>query len=152
MEPRYLNFNVSARTARLIGRENFANAEGAIVELVKNTYDADSRACFVVFDVQEDKCKSSIYIIDCGEGMTEDVISKHWMTIGTDDKLNNAFSKKGRVKSGAKGIGRFALDRLGKKAEMITFSDKTEQGLLWTIDWTDFEKKGNTLPFPHGIA
>lgn len=145
MEPRYLNFNVSARTARLIGRENFANAEGAIVELVKNTYDADSKVCFVVFDIQEDKRKSSIYIIDCGEGMTEDVISKHWMTIGTDDKLNNAFSKKGRVKSGAKGIGRFALDRLGKKAEMITFSDKTEKGLLWTIDWTDFEKKGNTL-------
>ncbi len=145
MEHRYLNFNVSARTARLIGRENFANAEGAIVELVKNTYDADSRVCFVVFDIQDDRHISSIYIIDHGEGMTEDVISKHWMTIGTDDKLNNAFSKNGRVKSGAKGIGRFALDRLGKKAEMITFSEETELGLLWTINWTDFEKKGNTL-------
>ena len=145
MEHRYLNFNVSARTARLIGRENFANAEGAIVELVKNTYDADSRVCFVVFDIREDKHTSSIFIIDCGEGMTEDVILKHWMTIGTDDKLNNAFSKNGRVKSGAKGIGRFALDRLGKKAEMITFSNRTKQGLLWTIDWTDFEKEGYTL-------
>ena len=145
MEHRYLNFNVSARTARLIGRENFANAEGAIIELVKNTYDADSRMCFVVFDVREDKQASSIFIIDHGEGMTEDVILKHWMTIGTDDKLNNAFSKNGRVKSGAKGIGRFALDRLGKKAEMITFSEKTEQGLLWTIDWADFEKEGYTL-------
>ena len=140
-----MNFNVSARTARLIGRENFANAEGAIIELVKNTYDADSRMCFVVFDVREDKQASSIFIIDHGEGMTEDVILKHWMTIGTDDKLNNAFSKNGRVKSGAKGIGRFALDRLGKKAEMITFSEKTEQGLLWTIDWADFEKEGYTL-------
>ena len=145
MNHRELNFNVSARTARLIGRENFANAEGAIVELVKNTYDADSRVCFVVFDIQNDKHTSSIFIIDHGEGMTEDVISKHWMTIGTNDKLNNAFSKNGRVKSGAKGIGRFALDRLGKKAEMITFSEKTEEGLLWTIDWTDFEKEGYTL-------
>jgi signal transduction histidine kinase len=145
MNHRYLNFNVSARTARLIGRENFANAEGAIVELVKNTYDADSMVCFVVFDIREDKHASSIFIIDCGEGMTEDVILKHWMTIGTDDKLNNAFSRNGRVKSGAKGIGRFALDRLGKKAEMITFSNRTKQGLLWTIDWTDFEKEGYTL-------
>ena len=145
MEHRYLNFNVSARTAPLIGRENFANAEGAIIELVKNTYDADSRVCFVVFDVREDKHTSSIFIIDHGEGMTEEVILKHWMTIGTDDKLNNAFSKNGRVKSGAKGIGRFALDRLGKKAEMITFSEKAEQGLLWTIDWADFEKEGYTL-------
>ena len=48
---RNLDFNVSARTARLIGLENFANAEGAIVELVKNAYDADSSTCFVVFDL-----------------------------------------------------------------------------------------------------
>lgn len=34
-------FNVSARTARLIGRENVENTEGALIELVKNCYDAD---------------------------------------------------------------------------------------------------------------
>ena len=46
-----LSFNVSARTARLIGRENVASAEGAIIELVKNTYDADSDFCVIYFDM-----------------------------------------------------------------------------------------------------
>ena len=36
-------FKVSARTARLIGRENIATSKGAIIELVKNGYDADSK-------------------------------------------------------------------------------------------------------------
>ena len=40
-------FKVSARTARLIGRENIATSKGAIIELVKNGYDADSPVVFV---------------------------------------------------------------------------------------------------------
>ena len=43
-------FKVSARTARLIGRENIATSKGAIIELVKNGYDADSKLCIVYFD------------------------------------------------------------------------------------------------------
>ena len=46
-----VSFNVSARTARLIGRENVATSEGAIIELVKNTYDADADVCIVYFDI-----------------------------------------------------------------------------------------------------
>ena len=43
-------FKVSARTARLIGRENIASSKGAIIELVKNAYDADSSVCILYFD------------------------------------------------------------------------------------------------------
>ena len=46
-------FSISARTAKLIGMENFANAEGAIVELVKNAYDADADMCVVVADIRD---------------------------------------------------------------------------------------------------
>lgn len=136
-------FSISARTAKLIGMENFANAEGAIVELVKNTYDADADKCIVVADIKEKKADSRIFIIDNGSGMSEDTIINNWMTIGTDDKLVNALSKKNnRVKSGAKGIGRFALNRLGKKAVMATFNEGVlfDAGHLWNVDWTQFEK------------
>lgn len=138
---RNLDFNVSARTARLIGLENFANAEGAIVELVKNAYDADSSTCFVVFDLHDSLTESCLYVIDNGQGMTEDVIVNHWMTIGTDDKLLHATSaKKLRVKSGAKGIGRFALNRLGKKTTMLTFPDgENGTGYSWVVDWHGLE-------------
>lgn len=134
-------FAISARTAHLIGLENFANAEGAIVELVKNSYDADADICVVVADIKENKSESSLYIIDNGTGMTDKIITDHWMTIGTDDKLINARSiKKKRVKSGAKGIGRFALNRLGKHSEMLTFSTDTKKGYLWNVNWTRFDE------------
>ena len=44
-------FKVSARTARLIGRENVATSKGAIIELVKNGYDADSRSSSGIIEV-----------------------------------------------------------------------------------------------------
>ena len=95
-------FKVSARTAKLIGLENFSNEEGAIIELVKNTYDADSKNCVLVFDLAYktiinelekevqvvDRQNSKLYIIDNGIGMTDDIISNQWMTIGTDNQLS----------------------------------------------------------------
>lgn len=134
-------FNISARTAKLIGMENFANAEGAIVELVKNAYDADAEVCVVAADIRETRKESRLFIIDNGSGMTKDIILRHWMTIGTDDKLLNAETNtKHRVKSGAKGIGRFALNRLGRKAEMITFANEVEGiGYKWSVDWSKFD-------------
>ncbi|MEP7006830.1 MAG: alpha/beta hydrolase [Sphingomonas bacterium] len=42
-------FRVSARAARLIGRENVATSQGAVTELAKNSYDADARACVILF-------------------------------------------------------------------------------------------------------
>ncbi|WP_294966934.1 ATP-binding protein [Sulfurimonas sp.] len=163
-------FKVSARTARLIGRENIASSKGAIVELVKNCYDADSSIAIIYFkrivevvkvkeivdneevEVEKKIDKSELYILDAGEGMTEQIISNHWMTIGTNNKEFDIFTKSGRVKAGAKGIGRFALDKLGDKCEMITkFNPETHKDIdnkgnetnykayLWEVNWKDFE-------------
>ncbi len=139
-------FTVSARTAKLIGQENFANAEGAIIELVKNSYDADAKTALIIFDNSDEiKENHSLYIIDNGQGMTEDVVKEKWMKIGTDDKLQNFTSEGGRIKTGAKGIGRFALDRLGKLTEMHTVSKETNQRLFWSVNWEDFEKIGLSI-------
>lgn len=169
-------FTVSARTARLIGRENIASSKGAIVELVKNCYDADSPIALIYFkrvidvvketeiineekvEVEKEVDNSELFIIDAGEGMTEQIIKKHWMTIGTNNKESDFFTKSGRVKAGAKGIGRFALDKLGDKCEMITkFNPKVHTDIddegnetkfkayQWEVDWTDFEGEGKTI-------
>ncbi len=204
-------FKVSARTARLIGRENVASSKGAIIELVKNGYDADSHWVIVVIDnshsvykniisteefaylkdhgIEENLLKKIyhlmdglyqerpeinkaakaeyiskinrlgvIYIIDNGEGMTQSIISNYWMTIGTNNKDTNYRTKKGRIKSGAKGIGRFALDKLGSKCQMITFFDPTVHkntdengdplpfiGYKWFVDWNEFERESLTI-------
>ncbi|HFG4489633.1 ATP-binding protein [Acinetobacter baumannii] len=182
-------FKVAARTAKLIGLENFSTEEGAIIELVKNTYDADSENCIVVFDLKNkkeelidkegkisvieslDKENSCIYIIDNGEGMNDFIIKNQWMTIGTANKLENHLTKKGRVKTGAKGIGRFALNRLGiitnlsslplilevndsmlENMENFEYNQYTKiipntnkVSFDWNVNWQDFDKKNATV-------
>lgn len=134
-------FTVSAKAARLIGRDNFANADGAVIELVKNCYDADASLCVLFIDTLND----CLYIIDNGDGMTEEIIKDKWMIIGTDDKEISIKTTNKRVKTGAKGIGRFAMDRLGYAADMTTKIKKTEGGQNWKIDWRQFESKGKVI-------
>jgi len=153
-------FKVSARTAKLIGLENFSNQEGAIIELVKNTYDADANNCILIFDLKYstysitgqgeetsvfNHLDSKIYIVDNGIGMTDKIISNQWMTIGTDNKQTEYLSKNGRVKTGAKGIGRFALNRLGLITNLKTISEKENEGYEWKVDWKEFDKVGATV-------
>lgn len=135
-----ISFNMSARTAGLIGRDNVPTPYGALIELVKNAYDADASQCIVYVDYLDD----CIWIIDDGEGMTSDIIKSSWMIIGTNWKLTNPLSPKKRIKSGAKGIGRFSLDRLGELCEMYT---KTQDGELikWKVNWSDFDQPGVVL-------
>ena len=45
-----MKYNISARTTILIGREGVSRADGAIIELIKNTYDADADFCYIAFD------------------------------------------------------------------------------------------------------
>lgn len=128
-------FTVSARTAKLIGQENFSNEQGAVVELVKNGYDADATICIIIFH------NNSLYIIDNGSGMTDKVINEEWMTIGTNEKEKNHTTPKGRVKTGAKGIGRFALDRLSQNTIIYTFPEEERESLIWRVDWNNFNKE-----------
>ena len=132
-----VNFNVNAYTARLIGRENVATLNGAILELVKNTYDADASICILYYD-DIDQC---VYLMDNGCGMNKEVILKNWMTIGNSSKKKNYVSNKGRIQTGAKGIGRFALDRLADVCTMLTINNKNK--LLWKVDWRDFNDETN---------
>lgn len=136
-------FTASARTAMLIGSENFSNPEGAIIELVKNTYDADSPYCYILFDGADEQ-KTDIYIIDYGCGMDISTIQDCWMQIGTDDKLQNLQTENGRIKSGAKGIGRFALNRLGSQAVMYTHKNG-DDAYAWKVDWNDFNAPGKRI-------
>lgn len=156
-----LPFKVSARAGKLLGRENFSNPEGAIIELVKNSYDADAENCLVIFDIpiiekQDEygkkfyapiKEKGVIYIIDNGEGMEAEIIENYWMQIGTGNKEEFYLSDKKRVKNGAKGIGRFALDRLGLRTEMWTLSEKNRDGMgfYWEMDWSQFDNLNKTI-------
>lgn len=130
---REIEFDVDAYTARLIGRENVSKLEGAVLEIVKNAYDADACVCCLYYSNTED----CVYIVDNGCGMKEEVLRTHWMTIGNSSKKNFYVTKNGRIQTGAKGIGRFALDRMSDKCDMLTISE--DGGLEWIVDWRDFD-------------
>ncbi len=130
---REIEFDVDAYTARLIGRENVSKLEGAVLEVVKNAYDADASVCCLYYSNTEER----VYILDNGCGMKEEVLRTHWMTIGNSSKKNSYITKNGRIQTGAKGIGRFALDRMSDQCDMLTISE--EGGLEWIVDWRDFD-------------
>ena len=136
-----MKYRISSRATILLGRESVSKVDGALIELIKNTYDADAVLCFVFFDIAND----TIYILDNGVGMTKSIIQDCWMLIGTDNKKEQYRSKLNRIKSGEKGIGRFALDRLGSKCEMYTKSNLESQPILWKTNWENFEQSGKTL-------
>ena len=132
--PTKIPFKVSARAGKLLGRENFSNPEGAITELVKNSYDADAENCLVIFDIPliqiEDengeiqnipvKEKSVLYIIDNGDGMKKNIVEDYWMQIGTGNKEQYFLSDNKRVKTGAK-VDKFKETKLTKqKAKFVS--------------------------------
>ena len=135
-----MKYRMASRATILLGRESVSKADGAIIELIKNTYDADAGFCYICFDAANDK----IYLLDNGTGMTRQVIEDCWMMIGTDNKRSEFYSSKNRIKSGEKGIGRFALDRLGNSCTMFTKS-VSEKLIKWSTDWSNFEVPGRML-------
>lgn len=135
-----MKYKISSRATILLGRESVSKVESALIELIKNTYDADASLCFLLFDVQND----SIFLIDNGVGMTKTIIEDNWMMIGTDNKKKEYISIKKRIKSGEKGIGRFALDRLGGVCELYT-KNKEESTIRWKTNWNNFEEEGKIL-------
>lgn len=136
-----LQYKISSRATILLGRESISRIESAVTEIVKNTYDADATICFLTFDIPND----CIYILDNGVGMTRKTIEENWMLIGTDNKKVEYQSAKGRVRAGEKGIGRFALDRMGSICEMYTKTKDANSTLHWTTNWDKFEESGRLL-------
>lgn len=78
-------FKVSARTARLIGRENVATAKGAIIELVKNGYDADSPFSIVLIDnrygVYHNRLDKELYEKYLSLGIEESLLTSIYQSI-----------------------------------------------------------------------
>lgn len=138
-EPQTLYFSTAGRLTRLLGRESIANPVIALLELVKNAYDADATEVRIIFEnIRSGSGK--IRIIDNGTGMDLNDIQRKWMRAATDDKERNPLSKGDRRKIGEKGIGRFATDRLAKKLMLVSRPENSTEGHLLVINWHEFEQ------------
>lgn len=131
-----------ARIIRTIGDQLISGPEAAVIELVKNAYDADADSVLVKFlPPGTDGPRGGIQICDNGHGMTHDDVVTRWFEPATDEKLRRRFSPSGRRLLGAKGIGRFAVSRLGLITLMRTWArvgNCVEQSVV-EVDWEQFD-------------
>jgi signal transduction histidine kinase len=138
-------FTVDARHVHRLGYELVGKQETALSELIKNAYDADATEVIISFSDYEEP--GGILIIkDDGHGMTREVIQKDWMTLSTSDKETNPVSPRyNRSRAGRKGIGRFAVERLGKRLILNTEVEGEELGTRVIFDWDTLYQHGSAL-------
>jgi len=117
-----------ARLLTMLGEQLIKNDRIALVELIKNSYDADASTVQVDFvgfsESLENGDEAQIIITDNGSGMSEQILRDHWLNPATpskhDFKRHSERSPGGRVMQGEKGIGRFAMFKLGNHVRLVT--------------------------------
>jgi nitrogen-specific signal transduction histidine kinase len=146
-----LFFTVHPSVVYQLGESLITDAMVAIIELAKNSYDADASYSKIVIDTKGvtrpddsyfDNDEGGIIIIeDDGCGMNIDDLRNGWLTISNRQKLdikrNKKTTRKGRTPLGDKGLGRLGVQKLGKNLEVYT-KKKGEIGYHIGFSWTDF--------------
>ncbi|ERJ19258.1 Two-component sensor histidine kinase protein [Salinisphaera shabanensis E1L3A] len=129
-----------ARIIRALGEDLISSEQVAILELVKNAYDADASCVAVRFKGELEKNTSCIEIEDDGVGMNLGTVRSAWMEPGTATKKKNTRSSfLNRRVLGEKGVGRFASARLASELELITRPVDSPNETYAYFDWTQFD-------------
>lgn len=147
-----LQFRVSAELKNILGRDLITSPDVAILELVKNSYDAHAAKVEITFD------DDYLRIADNGKGMSKDDLINKWLFVaysaksdGTEDSSYR--SKFKRHYAGAKGIGRMSCDRLAQYLTLATRSLETNKTEVLHVDWGVFEKdkhkEFDAIDIPH---
>lgn len=137
-----LRFKPRARIIRAIGDQLISGPEAAVIELVKNAYDADASRVAIVFTPPLRVGEGRITVTDDGHGMRLSDILDKWMEPATATKVVDRHSLSGRrTMMGSKGIGRFAAAKLGSRMVLRSTSEtdgKRDEFIVGEIDWSQF--------------
>lgn len=127
-----------ARLISLLGDELISDEPVAVVELVKNAYDADAKNVSVTFETTDSGTPVRLVIKDDGSGMDLATVMSGWLEPGTVLKKQNDRSPGGRLYQGAKGVGRFAAARLG---DALILETRKKMDLVVTVllEWGRFD-------------
>lgn len=135
----FFSIRPAGRHILTIGRDLIQDQYAAIVELIKNAYDADSHEVSVKFEISQERDNIKVSITDNGHGMSRDTIINKWLVPSTDDKLKRRISPKGRVMQGRKGVGRYAASILGDDLLLETVTSTGEKNTVY-VEWKNFEQ------------
>jgi signal transduction histidine kinase len=147
-------FKPRARMLLQLGDQLIKNESIALVELVKNAYDADASYADISMENIHNREEARIIIKDDGCGMDKETILNVWLEPGSDSKSQiietNRRSPKGRLPIGEKGIGRFGVHKLGNEIEMIT-KKKDSSEIYVQINWNLFTKNKYLSDIPISV-
>ena len=143
-----LHFKTNIQLKSIIGKDLINDDNIAILELVKNSFDADAKRVDISFsNLKENDDKSidsysektsRLIIKDDGLGMNLDDIKNKWLNIAYSEKKQNT-RQHNRMMAGAKGVGRFSCDRLGEFLNLYARKNDEKSYILLKIDWKMFE-------------
>lgn len=147
-------FDINPHVIRQLGEELVPDEMTALMELIKNAYDAD--ASYVKIDINTDGIyaeeqltfpthKGYIVVEDSGVGMDETTIEKSWLTISYSNKRASADgikkkTKKDRTPLGDKGLGRLSTQRLADYCEIFTTPEGGSNRYHVAFDWREFDR------------
>lgn len=144
-------FESDGKLFKHIGRNQIDSETIALIEIVKNSYDADATEVLITFD-KANKHNGEIIVTDNGHGMTYNQFEEFWMCPGTAHKEKEQTSPVyGRTMLGRKGMGRFGTDKIGSKVVVKSKTKNEPLAFAATIDANEFEKpkaKFQTTPIP----
>jgi signal transduction histidine kinase len=143
-----INFTPKARLIKILGEQLIKDATVGIIELVKNSYDADATKVELIFDSLNTK-DAKVIIKDNGEGMDTETFLTKWMNPASghkeEQKIKKQRTKLGRLPLGEKGVGRFAAQQIGNKLTLISRNTKNKKILIAEVDWKDFDTTEKNL-------
>ncbi|WP_346960357.1 sensor histidine kinase [uncultured Arthrobacter sp.] len=134
-----------ARLLHTLGRDLISSEKVALIELVKNSYDADASTVVIIFTDPLVAGGGGIDVWDDGHGMDSPTVTGTWFEIATPHrKKTTRTTLKNRRVLGEKGIGRLAASRLGETMSLTTRQAEADE-ISVIVDWTDFEPEDRYL-------
>jgi anti-sigma regulatory factor (Ser/Thr protein kinase) len=126
---------------RTLGEELISNEVVAVIELVKNAYDADAKHVLIRFVGPLEPGQGRIEVLDSGHGMALEIVKTVWMEPATSSKRGTVrrTEKLKRRFLGEKGIGRFASSRLADELEVVSRRNGEPKEVYALFDWRQFD-------------
>ncbi|WP_182897915.1 sensor histidine kinase [Microbispora sp. H10830] len=131
------HFRFASEILRRLGEELNPGVDQSILELVKNSYDADASWCEVRFE-GVDRPGGRVLVRDDGVGMHPADIASAWLVLGRSSKTTTKLTGKNRTSAGNKGLGRLAALRMGQRVILRTRPQNSPQVFSVTIDWNTY--------------
>ncbi|TNE56009.1 MAG: histidine kinase [Bacteroidetes bacterium] len=139
-------FRPKARIMRTLGEELISSETVAILELVKNSYDADATNVLIRFTGELTKGNGCIEVLDNGHGMSLTDVASSWMEPATNSKRTRSRTERfNRRLLGEKGVGRLATSRISHELELVSRSEGQESEVITLFDWSAFDDESKYL-------